>query len=57
MSELEKKKKKLELSKVRVAREEMEFRIMERMDEVKRMEEAILKQMEREKELELELAQ
>ncbi len=35
------KRKKLELSKVRIAREELEFRIEERLDEISRIKEHI----------------
>jgi hypothetical protein len=55
MSDLELKKKKLELSKVKLAREELELRIMERMEEIGRINDAIKKQLEREQELENEL--
>jgi predicted nucleotide-binding protein (sugar kinase/HSP70/actin superfamily) len=37
MTELEKKKKILEIKRVEVAKEEMEFRILERLDEIERL--------------------
>ncbi len=55
MSELEKRKKQLELSRVRLAREELALKIMEREDEIKRLQDAIDKQISREQELEQEL--
>lgn len=55
MNDLELRKKKLELSKVRVAREELELKIHERNEEIKRIQDAIDKQIQREQELEQEL--
>lgn len=52
---LEKKKKNLELSRVRLAREEMELKIQERMEEIERLEGFIKVQFEKEAELEQEL--
>ena len=56
MNELELKRKRLELSKVRVAREELEFKVEERMEEIKRIQDAIEKQKTKEAELEKELS-
>jgi len=55
MQELEKRKKQLELSRVKLAREELELKIMERQEEVIRLQEAIQKQLSRERELSKEL--
>jgi len=55
MQELEKRKKQLELSRVKLAREELELKIMERQEEVIRLQEAIEKQLSRERELSKEL--
>lgn len=49
---LDDKKKKLELSRVKLAREEMEFRIEERLDEIEKLREHIKVQVAREAELE-----
>lgn len=49
---LDLKRKKLELSRVRIAREELEFRIEERTEEIKRLQEHI--QIQKDKELQLE---
>lgn len=50
---LELKKKQLELSRVRLARQEMELKIEERMEEIKRLEDFIRIQLEKEAEIEL----
>jgi len=55
MQELEKRKKQLELSRVKLAREELELKIMERQEEIIRLQEAIEKQLSRERELSKEL--
>lgn len=55
MTELEKKKKTLELSRVRLARQEMEFKIEEKQDEIKRLQDFIKIQLDKEQELEKEL--
>jgi len=55
MQELEKRKKQLELSRVKLAREELELKIMERQEEITRLQEAIEKQLSRERELSKEL--
>jgi hypothetical protein len=55
MNEFEKKRRKLELARVRLSREELEFKIEERMQEIDRLKEAIDKQLEKEKEIEKEL--
>jgi hypothetical protein len=52
---LEIKKKRLELSKVRVAKEELEFKIEERLEDISRLKEHIAVQEKRERELEGEL--
>ena len=49
---LELMRKKLELTKVKASKEEMEFNIMLKMEDVKRLEENIVKQNERIMELE-----
>ena len=51
MSPLDKKKVELELSQVRVGRESMELKIMEREDEIERIKGQIEIQVKREKEL------
>lgn len=55
MSELEKKRKELELIKVSAARAELEFRILERLDEIDRIKQAIDVQRKREAELTAEI--
>lgn len=50
------KRKKLELSRVEVARQEQEFKIEERMEEIKRLETMIDIQKAKEKELKAELS-
>lgn len=55
MTELEKKKKTLELSRVRLARQEMEFKIEEKQDEIKRLQDFIKIQLDKEQELEKEI--
>jgi hypothetical protein len=54
--ELEKRKKMLELSRVKLGREELELKIIEREDEVARLKLAIEKQVEKELELEADIA-
>jgi hypothetical protein len=49
---LELMRKKLELTKVKASKEEMEFNILLKMEDVKRLEENIVKQNERIMELE-----
>lgn len=53
---LDKKRKQLELSRVEVARQELEFKIEERLDEIKRLEAHIEVQKTKEAELKEELA-
>lgn len=53
--QLEKKRKQLELNRVRIAREELEFKIEERLDEVQRLKAHIEIQINKENELEQEL--
>lgn len=53
---LELKRKQLELSRVQLAREEQELKIEERMDEIRRLESAILIQKEKEEQLKAEIA-
>lgn len=55
MTELEKKKKILEIKRVEVAREEMEFRIFERLEEIERLRENIQNQDRRILEIKQEL--
>ena len=55
MSELEKKKKRLELARVQLAREELEFKVEERMDEIERLKAAIQIQLEKEEEIRKDL--
>lgn len=53
---MELKRKKLELSRVSLAREEQEFKIEERMEEIKRLQSMIEIQMKKEEELQAEIA-
>lgn len=55
MTDLDVKRKQVELARVRVARQELELKIEERLDEIKRIKEHIEAQVKREKELEKEL--
>ena len=48
---LELKRKQLELARVQMARSELEFRIEEKMEEIKRIQDNIKIQQNREKEL------
>lgn len=52
---LEKKKKELELMRVSLARQELELKIEERLDEIKRLKEHIEIQLKKESELKEEL--
>lgn len=52
---LDKKKKQVELSRVRLAREEMEMKIAEREEEIQRLKSHIEIQRAREQELDKEL--
>jgi hypothetical protein len=52
---LERKKKELELSKVKCGRQEMEFKILERLEEIERLKDNLKIQDKRISELELEL--
>lgn len=52
---MEIKRKKLELSRVSLAREEQEFKIEERMEEIKRLEAMIELQKKKEQELQAEI--
>jgi coenzyme F420-reducing hydrogenase delta subunit len=52
---LERKKKELEIAKVECAKQEMEYKILERMEEIKRLEENILIQEGRIEQLKMEL--
>ena len=52
---MELKRKKLELSRVSLAREEQEFKIEERMEEIKRLQAMIEIQMKKEQELQAEI--
>lgn len=53
---MELKRKKLELSRVSLAREEQEFKIEERMEEIRRLQAMIEIQMKKEQELQAEIA-
>lgn len=53
---MELKRKRLELSRVSLAREEQEFKIEERMEEIKRLQSMIEIQMKKEQELQAEIA-
>lgn len=55
MSDIELKRKKLELSRVQLAREEQEFKIEERMEEIRRLESMIEIQKKKEQELKVEI--
>lgn len=50
------KRKKLELSRVELARQEQEFKIEEKMDEISRLEAMIQIQVNKETELKAEIA-
>lgn len=52
---IEQKRKKLELSRVKLARQELELKIEERLDEVERLKQHIEIQLTKEKELEQEI--
>ena len=52
---MELKRKKLELSRVSLAREEQEFKIEERMEEIKRLQAMIEIQVKKEQELQAEI--
>lgn len=55
MNELERKKKELELARVKLAKQELELKIEERLEEIKRLQDAITIQDNKTKELEKEL--
>lgn len=55
MSKLKKKKLELDLMKVAAAKAELEYKIEERLEDIKRMKDHIKLQDDREKELEEEL--
>lgn len=55
MNDLDKARKKLELMKVKCAKEEMQFKILERQADIDRIKQSINAQDERIKELETEL--
>jgi hypothetical protein len=57
MNNMERKRKLLEYERVKMARLELEFKIEERQEEIARLEEAIEKQAQKEKDLQAELAQ
>ena len=57
MTNLELKRKQLELNRVRVAREELELKIEERMEEIERLKGHIEIQLQKESDLEKELKQ
>lgn len=52
---LEKAKKELEIKKVQVAKDEMEFKILERMEDIKRLKENMENQSNRIEQLNKEL--
>jgi len=52
---MELKRKKLELSRVSLAREEQEFKIEERMEEIRRLQAMIEIQLKKEEELQAEI--
>lgn len=52
---IEKKKKQLELARVSLAKQDMELKIEEKMEEVKRLQDAIKIQEQKEAELQLEI--
>ncbi len=56
MNILDVKRKRLELARVQMARNELEFRIEERLDEVSRLKAQVQLQSEKELELSLELS-
>lgn len=51
MNELELKKKQLELARVKLAKQELELKIEEKLDEIKRLQDAIVVQDNKIKEL------
>jgi hypothetical protein len=55
--DLEKERKKVELIRVRAARAELEFKILERQDEIERIKQNIQAQLNREADLEKELGE
>ena len=55
MNNLEIKRKKLDLARIQMARQEMEFKIEERLEEIERLKLNIEVQSKRETELEQEL--
>lgn len=55
MTPLEKRKKEVELARVRTARMELELKIDERLDEIERLKQHIQIQIDKENELEKEL--
>lgn len=56
MTLMEKKRKALELERVKIARMELEFKIEERQEEIARLSEAIEKQLQKEQEIQSELS-
>ena len=56
MSSLELKKTQVELMRVQTARMELEYKIEERLEDIKRMEDHIKTQEEKEKELSAKIA-
>ena len=55
MTDLDKKRKQLEYSRVQLAKQELELKIEERLDEIERLKEHIKIQIKREEELKKEL--
>ena len=56
MKDLERAKKELELKKISLAKEEMKYKILERMADIERLEENIKKQEEAEERVKQELS-
>lgn len=54
---LELRRKQLELMRVEMARKELEFKVEERMDEIKRIQDNIKLQLDKEAELKKEIEQ
>lgn len=55
METLDQKRKKLDLARVKMARQELEFKVEERLEEIERLKQNIEIQIKRETELEEEL--
>jgi hypothetical protein len=55
MERLERKKKELELARVKLAKDELEFKVEERLEEIKRLRDHIVTQQDKINELEKDL--